>query len=97
MSEIQSVILQSNISNDLKNIAKKVFNNQRISVEDGIMLYNKGEVAFLGALANFVREQQNGNRVYFNRNFHIEPTNICLFDCKFCSYSRLLKQNQEAW
>ena len=48
-------------------------------------------------LANYVREKKNGDYVYFNRNFHIEPTNICVFDCKFCSYSRLLKQKEEGW
>jgi aminodeoxyfutalosine synthase len=44
-----------------------------------------------------VRERKNGNYTFFNRNFHIEPTNICVFDCKFCSYSRLLKQKEEGW
>jgi aminodeoxyfutalosine synthase len=44
-----------------------------------------------------VREKKNGNLTYFNRNFHIEPTNICVFDCKFCSYSRLLKQKEQGW
>jgi aminodeoxyfutalosine synthase len=85
------------ISNELKIIANKVFNGFRISVEEGITLFEKGELNFLGILANFVREKKNGNDVYFNRNFHIEPTNICVFDCKFCSYSRLLKQKEEGW
>lgn len=85
------------ISNELKIIANKVFNGYRISVEEGITLFEKGELNFLGILANFVREKKNGNDVYFNRNFHIEPTNICVFDCKFCSYSRLLKQKEEGW
>ncbi len=85
------------ISNELKSIANKVFNGYRISVEEGITLFEKGELNFLGILANFVREKKNGNDVYFNRNFHIEPTNICVFDCKFCSYSRLLKQKEEGW
>jgi aminodeoxyfutalosine synthase len=97
MNNIKSVILQSTISGELKNIAEKVFDNKRITPEEGVLLYNKGELAFLGALANYVREQKNGNNVYFNRNFHVEPTNICVFDCKFCSYSRLLKQKSEAW
>jgi aminodeoxyfutalosine synthase len=91
------LINATHISTELKSIASKVFNGSRISVQEGITLFEKGELNFLGVLANFVREKKNGNNVYFNRNFHIEPTNICVFDCKFCSYSRLLKQKEEGW
>lgn len=70
---------------------------ERITPEEGILLYEKGELGYLGALANFVRENKNGNNVYFNRNFHVEPTNLCVFDCKFCSYSRMLKQTDGNW
>ncbi len=92
-----SVIFDANLSENLKHIAKKVFADERISFEEGVLLYEKGELGFLGKLANYVREKKNGNNVYFNRNFHIEPTNICVFDCKFCSYSRLLKQKEGGW
>jgi len=74
-----------------------VIQKERISPEEGILLYEKGELAFLGALANHVRERLHGDKAFFNRNFHVEPTNICVFDCKFCSYSRLLKHKQEGW
>jgi aminodeoxyfutalosine synthase len=92
-----SSILQSSISNDLKIIAEKVMAQERITFNEGVLLFEKGEIGYLGALANHIREQKNGNNVYFNRNFHIEPTNICVFDCKFCSYSRLLKQKEGSW
>ena len=78
-------------------VAKKVLNGERITPEEGLLLYEKGELGFLGGLANFVKVRKSGNTVFFNRNFHIEPTNICVFDCKFCSYSRLLKQKDGAW
>ena len=81
----------------LQLIADKVLNNKRISLDDGLLLYEKGEVGFLGVLANFIREKKNGNRTYFNRNFHIEPTNICVFSCNFCSYSRTLKNREAGW
>lgn len=71
--------------------------NERISKEEGLFLYEHAELGFLGSLANAVRERKNGNYVFFNRNFHIEPTNICVFDCKFCSYSRLYKHREEGW
>lgn len=93
----ESVLLDSNISKDLKDIAEKVYSNERITFDEGLLLYEKGELGYLGTLANYIREKRHGNSVYFNRNFHIEPTNICVFDCKFCSYSRLLKQKDEAW
>ncbi len=81
----------------LKQIAFKVLTGERISFEEGVELYEKGSLSYLGILANFIREQKNGNVVYFNRNFHIEPTNLCVFSCEFCSYSRLLKQADEGW
>lgn len=85
------------LSKDLKAIAQKVLHHERISVEEGVLLFEQGELGFVGSLANFVREYKNGNNTYFNRNFHIEPTNICVFTCNFCSYSRLLKQREEGW
>jgi aminodeoxyfutalosine synthase len=96
-SEFQTVLRSSALSPELKTIAEKVYNSERITFEEGVLLYEKGELAFVGTLANHIREKKNGNFVYFNRNFHIEPTNICVFDCKFCSYSRLLKQKEGAW
>lgn len=94
-SALQSII--ENAAPELQAIARKVIQKERISPEEGILLYEKGELAFLGALANHVRERLHGDKAFFNRNFHVEPTNICVFDCKFCSYSRLLKHKQEGW
>jgi aminodeoxyfutalosine synthase len=94
---VESIVLDANTPIDLKNIAEKILAKERISAEEGLLLYKKAELGFLGTLANHVREEKNGNHVYFNRNFHIEPTNICVFDCKFCSYSRLVKQKEDAW
>lgn len=81
----------------LRAIAEKVKAGQRISYEEGVLLYEKGELSYLGVLANFIRERLHGDTTYFNRNFHIEPTNLCVYDCKFCSYSRLIKQRDEGW
>src|ERR1051326_1614707 len=92
-----SLLLNSGLSKELRTITEKVMAGERISFEEGVPLYEKGELGFVGSLANYIREKKNGNYVYFNRNFHIEPTNICVFDCKFCSYSRLLKQKDGAW
>jgi aminodeoxyfutalosine synthase len=82
---------------DLKRIGTKILNKERISFDDGVVLFEKGSLSYLGALANYVREQKHGNKTYFNRNFHIEPTNVCVFSCKFCSYSRLYAHRDEGW
>lgn len=94
---MKSFLEKSSASAELKKIAEKVFNLERISFDEGVLLFEKGELGFLGTLANYIREKRHGDYVYFNRNFHVEPTNICVFDCKFCSYSRLLKEKEEGW
>ena len=86
-----------NIDSQLKAISEKVISEQRISPSEGLFLYEHAEIGFLGWMANIVRERKNGLYTYFNRNFHVEPTNICVYDCKFCSYSRLLKNKEEGW
>ena len=85
------------VDKDLQAIGEKIIAKQRITPEDGILLFEKGSLPFLGALANFVRERQHGNKTYFNRNFHIEPTNVCVFTCNFCSYSRVYAHRDEGW
>jgi aminodeoxyfutalosine synthase len=81
----------------LQSIGEKVLNNQRITQEEGVTLFEKGSLSYVGALANWVRESKHGHKTYFNRNFHIEPTNICVFSCNFCSYSRLYAHREEGW
>jgi aminodeoxyfutalosine synthase len=93
----EELLRQSPVSAELKTIAEKVLSGIRITVAEGQALYEQGDLSFLGMLGNFAREQKHGDFTYFNRNFHIEPTNICVFDCKFCSYSRLLKQKEGSW
>lgn len=93
----ESICNDASLSNGLKAIAEKVHQGIRLTREEGLLLYKESEPGFLGVLANFVREQKNGNKTYFNHNFHIEPTNICVFSCAFCSYSRLYKNKEDGW
>ena len=90
-------IVQSEQDTELKTIGYKIINRQRLSFDDGVLLFEKASLPFVGALANWVREQKHGNITYFNRNFHIEPTNVCVFSCAFCSYSRLYAHRDEGW
>lgn len=94
---LEEIFDSKRLSSELKNIAQKVINQERISFDEGILLYEKGELSYLGTLANYIREKKNGLNVYFNRNFHVEPTNICVYTCAFCAYSRLIKQREEGW
>ena len=94
---VETLLQQPNLDADLKRIGEKVLAQQRLTPEEGLILFEKGEVGFVGALANAVRERLHGHKTYFNRNFHIEPTNVCVFACKFCAYSRLYKNREEGW
>ena len=94
-----STIAESNfkVPKELLDIQEKVYNNERITDEEGLLLFQKGSLPFLGSLANYIREKKHGDITYVNRNFHIEPTNVCIFTCNFCSYSRLYAHREEGW
>ena len=94
---LNSNLLFDQLSDRLKPIIKKIKSQKRITKKEGVILYKEAPLALLGSIANTIREQKNGDNTYFNRNIHIEPTNICVFDCKFCSYSRRLSKKSEAW
>jgi len=91
------IIIASEKDNLLQKIGNKVIHNERISFEEGVYLFEKASLPFVGALANWKRESLHGDTTYFNKNFHIEPTNVCVFSCKFCSYSKLYAHKEEGW
>src|SRR6195952_4858334 len=81
----------------LRTIGEKIINQERVLFDEGVMLFEKASLSYVGALANYKRELLHGDKTYFNRNFHIEPTNVCVFTCAFCSYSRLYAHRDEGW
>ena len=81
----------------LQQAGQRILAGELLNENDGLLLFEEGSLPYLGALANFVRERLHGDTTYFNRNFHIEPTNVCVFACKFCSYSRLYAKREEGW
>jgi aminodeoxyfutalosine synthase len=98
MSTIQETVSnKERITPELERISKKVSNKERITDEECLTLFEKASLGFVGSLANEIRERLHGDRTYFNRNFHIEPTNVCVFTCNFCSYSRLYAHRDEGW
>jgi aminodeoxyfutalosine synthase len=92
-----SALLSYTQDPSLQKIGYKILNGERLQESEGVTLFEKGSLSWLGALANFVREKKHGNITYFNRNFHIEPTNVCVFNCSFCSYSRGYAHREEGW
>lgn len=90
-------LIHEDLAPELKTIKEKVIAGQRINDEEALTLFEKAPLPFLSMLADHVRTKLHGNKTYFNRNFHIEPTNVCIYTCKFCSYSRLIKQRGEGW
>lgn len=91
------VIIAAEQDSTLQNIGTKVIQNERLLFEEGVYLFEHASLPYVGALANWKRESLHGNKTYFNRNFHIEPTNVCVFSCKFCSYSKLYAHKEEGW
>ncbi len=78
----------------LRPIADKVFAGTRLSPEDGLALFETGDILSLGELAAFANERRNGDRVFFSANQHINPTNVCILrnTCTFCSFARMPKE-----
>lgn len=97
VKDLEILLSDKSLPENMKAIAMKVAEGQRISNEDALLLFEEGSLGFTGSLANYIREKKHGDNTYFNRNFHIEPTNICLYTCTFCSYSRLIKKREEGW
>jgi aminodeoxyfutalosine synthase len=95
--QLETILQDKNLPQNHQIIAQKVKDSQRITFDEGVYLFEKCDLPFVGVLANYIREKQHGNNTYFNRNFHIEPTNLCVYDCKFCSYSVLIKERSEGW
>ncbi len=79
----------------LLEIAGKVRSGQRIDPDEGVFLYREAPLAWLGQLADLVRRKTNGLVTYYNHNFHIEPTNRCVYNCRFCSYNE--RNSRTVW
>lgn len=95
MSTFHRTVNQS-IPENLLPISHKIERGERITTQDALLLYQCNDISLLGYWAGLVRRRINDDRVYYNRNFHMEPTNICVNHCKFCSYRRNEDQ-KSAW
>ncbi|MBN2891669.1 MAG: aminofutalosine synthase MqnE [Bacteroidales bacterium] len=93
---IKKILKTVDLSSTEKIISEKILQGERLTIEEGLFLYQNSSLHFLGLLANFVKQKINGKKVFFNKNFHLEPTNICIYNCKFCSYKRRFGDS-DAW
>lgn len=84
------------IPKDIEAIASKCSRRERITPNEAITLYREAPLWLLSKLATERKIAQSGDAIFYNRNFHIEPTNICRFKCRFCSYRREA-WSEEAW
>lgn len=94
--DLTNYLEKSKVFEPLLSISEKVLNGTRITVDEAIMLYEHADLGFLSVLANYVRRKKNGDYVFFNKNFHIEPTNTCIYNCRFCSYHKAA-DDPESW
>lgn len=78
----------------LRPVAEKVANGRRLDAEDALALYASADLLGLGRIADFANRRQNGERVFFSANQHINPTNVCVLrnTCVFCSFARMPKE-----
>ena len=93
---MENFIQNSLEDTDIKKIALKVIDNKRINEDEALILFERAGLSLLGFLAFEIKKRKTGQKVYFNRNFHIEPTNVCVNNCKFCSYKKP-KGDAQAW
>ena len=82
-----------------KIIENKVKNSERVSTEECLWLYKSAPLDWLQQLADSIRCKKHGDKAFFNRNIHFEPTNKCIYSCKFCSFYRKPNATEEegAW
>ena len=80
----------------IADIVEKCRCQQRITAAEAAVLWQQAPLWQLSELAVEAKRRVSGDKVYYNRNVHLEPTNVCLFECKFCSYRR--REGEEgAW
>jgi len=79
----------STITAEINRIANQRLHGGRISLAEALFLYQEADLFTLGEIANEINLAANGTTVFYNINHHINPTNICVNQCRFCAYSKL--------
>lgn len=95
-NSITAIIDNGDMDGDIREIAKKAYQGIRISDGEALALYERAPLPLLGMLAFGIKNKKTGSKVFYNRNFHIEPTNVCVNNCRFCSYKKP-QGDPQAW
>ena len=90
-------LLNLTTDKDLFPIIDKVLNEERLSFEDGLKLFQSNDILTIGSLANYITEKKNGKYAYFVINRQLNPTNVCVLDCKFCAFATIDKNDPKAY
>ena len=75
-------------SSSIRPLAQKIANGERLSLDDGLLLYTHPNLPEVGRLSNCVRTSRFGRYAFFNSNVHVNQTNVCVLACKFCAFRR---------
>jgi len=86
--------MSSILVSPLEAVFDKVHNGERLTYEDGLFLEQEVDLHTLGRLANTVRERKNGNSAFYNTNIHLNPTNVCVYRCRFCAFRADLRDDK---
>lgn len=81
----------------LRDLWDKVRDGRRLTFDDGVRMFRSRALMAVGAMADHVREAKNGDAAYFVRNMHLNPTNVCTVDCKFCGFYRPYREKERGW
>lgn len=85
--EMKEIILK-NAGTEVREIAGAILDGRRLTPDEALSLYRKADLSLMAVLATEAKRAKSGDAVFFNRNFHIEPTNVCIYNCRFCSYHK---------
>jgi aminodeoxyfutalosine synthase len=94
---VSRIVEQATRAAGLADIYEKVMREERLSFDDGVRLFDSRALMAIGAMANIVRERKHGDDAFFVRNMHLNPTNVCTVDCKFCGFYRPYRNKSEGW
>ncbi|RMF39322.1 MAG: aminofutalosine synthase MqnE [Planctomycetota bacterium] len=80
-------MIASSVARRFDQVCGKVENGQRLDLEDGLTLYDPAiPLPEVGRLADLVRRRMHGDVAYYNINTHLNPTNVCIYRCRFCAF-----------
>ncbi len=81
-------LILKNAGPEIREIAEAILDGRRITPDEALTMYRRADLSLMALLATGVKRAKSGDAVFFNRNFHIEPTNVCVYNCRFCSYHK---------